>query len=107
MMPLNGFQHWININYGSNATEKHEDYEEDYDEVESDLIVVWESGVQPLTDVQRLIFLALTIIVTFVAICGNILVLYVNISRFVGNLKLIFIMKIFSTESNGFCFELA
>jgi hypothetical protein len=86
MLTLKGVQHWINIDYESNRTSKADDYEYDDDE-DSNLIVVWESVVQPLTDVQRLIFLAMTIIVTIVAICGNILVLYVNISRFLSPLK--------------------
>lgn len=87
MKMLNGVSHWIDIQYDNNkTTQKSEEFSDDYEnyDEESDLIVVWETGVQPLTDVQRLIFLAMTIIVTIVAICGNILVLYVNFSRFVA-----------------------
>lgn len=56
------------------------DYEyEDYDE--NALHVVWETSIQPLTDLQRIIFFVLTIIVTVVSVAGNVLVLYVNVSR--------------------------
>lgn len=83
MILLNDLQYWVNIKQDLNSSQKGEDYsDEDYEE--SDIIVVWESGVQPLTDVQRLIFLALTIIVTIIAIVGNILVIYVNFTRFVS-----------------------
>lgn len=59
------------------------EYEEYFENTTEDdgLIVVWETAVQPLTDIQRLIFAVFTILVSFVAIVGNILVLYVNFSR--------------------------
>lgn len=59
------------------------EYDEYYEENDTDdgLIVVWETAVQPLTDVQRLTFAVLTVLVSFVAIVGNVLVLYVNFSR--------------------------
>lgn len=73
---------------------------------ESDFIVVWEAEVQPLTDVQRLIFLSLTIVIGLVAVVGNILVIYVNFSRFefYGKFNEIdFIINEFS-ENNDFSF---
>lgn len=42
-------------------------------------VFVSESIVKPLTDVQRIIFFIIVTIVVFVAIVGNILVIYVNI----------------------------
>lgn len=53
---------------------------------DSGFIVVWQALVQPLTDVQRLMFLSITIFVVVVAVVGNILVIYVNFSRFVFEL---------------------
>jgi hypothetical protein len=50
-----------------------------------ELIVVWEKTVQPLTEFQRLVLLSLTIIITTIAVVGNLLVLYVNFTRFVSN----------------------
>lgn len=44
-------------------------------------VVVWESAVQPLTEIQRITFAVLTVLVAVVAIIGNLLVLYVNFSR--------------------------
>lgn len=41
-------------------------------------LIVWENAVETLTDVQRIIFFIITTFVVFVAICGNVLVLYVN-----------------------------
>lgn len=76
-LKLNDVYHWVHVAQEDKLVRKSEDYDE-----ESDLVVVWETAVQPLTDVQRLTFLSLTIIVAIVAIHGNILVLYVNFSRF-------------------------
>lgn len=45
--------------------------------------VVLETTIQPLSDFQRLIFLIITIVVVTLAVVGNVLVLYVNLSRFV------------------------
>jgi hypothetical protein len=58
------------------------DNQDDNEDKNSDFIVVWQALVQPLTDVQRLIFLFITIFVVIVAVVGNILVIYVNFSRF-------------------------
>lgn len=91
MLTLKGLQHWINIPLDENSTRKasnRNDEEEDYED--DGVIVVWETAVQPLTDVQRLIFLSLTILVAIIAIHGNILVLYVNFSRFYKRFHLIF-----------------
>lgn len=44
----------------------------------SEFLIVWESAVRPLTDVQRIVFFTLITIIVFFAITGNILVLYVN-----------------------------
>ena len=64
---------------GQRLNTEDEEYEEKYDE--NDLLVVWESAVQPLTDIQRLTFLVLIVLISIVAIVGNILVLYVNFLR--------------------------
>lgn len=42
-------------------------------------LIVWENAVRTLTDVQRIIFFIVVTMVVAVAICGNILVVYVNI----------------------------
>lgn len=77
---LRDVEHWINIAIDASADRKStSDEDEDYEE--SDIIVVWETAVQPLTDVQRLIFFSITILVLSIAIVGNFLVLYVNFSR--------------------------
>lgn len=80
LLILRGVEHWISIpiegHSGGRATD--DDYE-DYED--SEFMVVWETAVQPLTDVQRLIFFSITILVAFVAVLGNCLVLYVNFSR--------------------------
>lgn len=82
LMMLGNMEYWINIPLEASASSKASDDEySDYEE--SDLIVVWETAVQPLTDLQRAIFLAITIVVIVVAGTGNILVLYVNFSRLV------------------------
>lgn len=87
MLTLKGVQHWINIPFNKKSLEtEHGDSDEaesDYYE-DDDLIVVWESAVQPMSDMQRLIFLTLTVIIVVIAIVGNLLVLYVNLSRFVS-----------------------
>lgn len=79
MLTYKDVEHWINIpiegSSGKSSSYEYEDYEE------SDSIVVWETAVQPLTDVQRLIFFSITILVASVAVVGNFLVLYVNFSR--------------------------
>ncbi|KAG5667433.1 hypothetical protein PVAND_015413 [Polypedilum vanderplanki] len=59
-------------------------FNHDYDYEEEnipDLIVVYESAVMPLSKRQRIIFFVLTSIVSFLAIIGNALVLYVNFTR--------------------------
>jgi hypothetical protein len=75
----------INIEMDENSTSTPRQDEFDYDEsverIERDLILVWDLDLQTLTDVQRLIFLVLTIFVVIVAVVGNLLVLYVNLSR--------------------------
>lgn len=81
LLMLNDVGFWINIQLEQNSSSKSADVEyEDYSE--SDLIVVWETVVQPLTDVQRIILFSFTIFVAVIAVLGNILVLYVNFSRF-------------------------
>lgn len=80
MLIRNSIEYWINVELSDSAGKSHE-YDDYGDYEDSDLIVVWESGVQPLTSVQRLTFFIITIIIAVVAIVGNILVLYVNISR--------------------------
>lgn len=74
-----GADYWINIPLETNSTSKVAATENQ--ETESEPVVIWETAVQPLTDVQRLIFFSLTIIVAVIAVLGNVLVLYVNISR--------------------------
>lgn len=84
LLMLKNVEYWINIPLGEteNAISKASDEEyEDYDESDSEFYVVWETGVQPLSDLQRLIFFTMTFIVLVVAVLGNILVLYVNCSR--------------------------
>jgi hypothetical protein len=53
-----------------------------YGNDERNLILVWDQTLQNLTDTQRLVFLVLTIFILIVAVIGNLLVLYVNISRY-------------------------
>lgn len=74
-----GEEYWINIPHEASSTAKIAATENQ--ETDSELLVVWETAVQPLTDVQRLIFFSLTIVVAVIAVLGNVLVLYVNISR--------------------------
>jgi hypothetical protein len=54
---------------------------DDEEVLEADFMLVWESAVQPLTDVQRVAFFVVVTAVVIVAILGNLLVLYVNFSR--------------------------
>jgi hypothetical protein len=42
-------------------------------------VIVFESAMKALTDVQRISFFIIVTIVVFVAILGNVLVIYVNI----------------------------
>lgn len=56
-------------------------FHEKSDGFEDKLSIVIETEIQPLTDVQRKIFLTLTIFIFTVAFIGNVLVLYVNFSR--------------------------
>lgn len=81
---LQSQQHWINIPEDDENSISKASSDDNEDDESSDLIVVWETAVQPLTDAQRLIFFIITVAVAFVAIVGNALVLYVNFSRFVG-----------------------
>jgi hypothetical protein len=75
----------INIKMDENSTSSplrdEFDYYESVERIERDLVLVWDIDLQTLTDVQRLIFLVLTILVVIVAVVGNLLVLYVNLSR--------------------------
>lgn len=82
---LNDAEYWLRIpSEDDNVTSRTAEEEEDYDDQQSnDLTVVWETAVRPLTDAQRIIFLVFTLLVVVFAVVGNILVLYVNISRFV------------------------
>jgi len=73
----------LNITSTTTATYD-DDYDYEYDgdeEGRSGLHVVWETEVQPFTDLQRWILSVVVIIVAFIAILGNLLVLYVNFSR--------------------------
>ena len=70
----------INFTIEVNSIKKASD-NSDEDDQGSNLVVVWETAVQPLTDVQRTIFFALTIFMAMIAIPGNFSVLYVNFSR--------------------------
>lgn len=84
MLTLRNDSHWLNIPFENSEMKKSlNDKYDDNNDPKSQLWVVWETAVQPLTDVQRLIFLAFTILVVVVSIVGNVLVLYVNFSRFV------------------------
>lgn len=87
-MFLENMSYWIEIKQttpkgsainASAKTTKDDEYYDDYED--SDLIVVWETAVQPLTSNQRLIFFILTCSIAIVAFLGNLLVLYVNFSR--------------------------
>lgn len=83
LLMLKNVEHWINIPLGENTMKKaSEDEYEDYYESDSEFYVVWETGVQPLSDLQRLIFFVITVAVIIVAVVGNALVLYVNFSRY-------------------------
>lgn len=48
---------------------------------EANFILVWESAVMPLTEIQRITFFVIITIVVVVAVFGNSLVLYVNFIR--------------------------
>lgn len=76
--------YWINIameNSTSKSSSRVDGF--DYDgNIKRDLILLWEQSVQPLTDFQRLIFLVATIFIVGLALVGNMLVLYVNFSRY-------------------------
>lgn len=89
MLMLQNVAYWINIPLdesdtsiktadGDSSSEKY-----DGDDQENKIIAVWETAVQPLTDLQRLIFFSLTIPVVVIALVGNVLVLYVNVSRLI------------------------
>jgi hypothetical protein len=79
-LKLNDLEYFVNISLP--AVKKERWYDEGFEDVEDiNMIVVWETAIQPLTDVPRLIFLAITIFVVVLAILGNILVLYVNYWR--------------------------
>lgn len=82
---LNDTVYWIRIPLEDNVTSKLSDDGDDYYDEEqqtNDVMTVWETAVRPLTDSQRLIFFVITIVVVVFAVIGNILVLYVNFSRF-------------------------
>jgi hypothetical protein len=79
LLTLNSRDYWLNVELPATVARSHDYDYEDYED--TDIIVVWETAVQPLTDVQRLVFFVITVLIAFVAIAGNILVLYVNISR--------------------------
>ncbi|CRL05729.1 CLUMA_CG018758, isoform A [Clunio marinus] len=82
LLMLNNVEYWINIPLEENTIISRVNADDEYGDYEdTDIVVVWETAVQPLTDIQRLIFLTLTILVAFVSVVGNSLVLYVNISR--------------------------
>lgn len=79
-LKLNELEYSLNISQSEGKKGKW--YNEGFEEVEdSDLIVVWETKVKPLNDVQRQIFLMLTLTVVTFAVIGNIVVLYVNYWR--------------------------
>lgn len=71
----------LDVNLTSSPPWDEFDYDEFIEKHEKDLILVWDADLQTLTDVQRLIFLILTIFVVTVAVVGNLLVIYVNLSR--------------------------
>lgn len=85
LLMLNSVEYWINLPIEEHEVKGLEDDYSDYED--SDIIVVWETSVQPLTVIQRLTFFALTILVVVVSVVGNLLVLYVNFSRFVSRLS--------------------
>lgn len=73
-----------NIKFSFNKTS------EDYVNAEPgdpNFMIVWESAVIPLSDMQRITFFVLTVIVSIIAIIGNSLVLYVNFIRLNFNSK--------------------
>lgn len=82
---LENVAYWIDIPLEESDTSfetmEGQSSENDADYQEDNIIVVWETAVQPLTDLQRLIFFSITIVVVIVALVGNVLVLYVNVSR--------------------------
>lgn len=79
MLMWKNVQYWINIPPENAIGRASENDYSDYDD--SEFVVLWETAVQSLTDLQRLIFFAITIVVVVVAVLGNILVLYVNLTR--------------------------
>jgi hypothetical protein len=82
LLTLKDAKYWVDITLPESEVKSSDDDYADYEDSEFQWHAVWETGVQPLTDTQRLIFSIVTILITAIAIVGNILVLYVNISRF-------------------------
>lgn len=66
---------------GNNSKARLTDFKEGDGAAEKNLILLKEFEVEPLTDVQRLIFFWVTICIAIIALLGNLLVIYVNISR--------------------------
>jgi hypothetical protein len=79
LLILNNHEYWLNVELPESVAKSHDYDYGDYED--SDIIAVWETGIQPLTDVQRMVFLVITVLIAIVAVFGNILVLYVNMSR--------------------------
>lgn len=66
---------------GNNSIAWIDDLKEFEGVTKRNLILLREHEAQSLTDVQRLIFLWVTICIAIIAVSGNLLVIYVNISR--------------------------
>jgi hypothetical protein len=87
----------------------HHDNNTTGDTIASSLIIVWETAVIPLTEVQRITFLVITSIIVFVAYIGNGLVLYVNFCRWVNwkNIFEMYLQLLFTSKTitarNTFC----
>lgn len=78
MLMLKDVQSWAK----SPLNQSLEDYSEDYYRNIHESLYK-ETAFEPLTDVQRLTLLYLTVIVAIFATVGNVFVLYVNFVRFV------------------------
>lgn len=69
-------------NYGKIMERKVSDEVKNYSSMSvRNLLVTWESTVQPLNFTERMVFLTITIIVCVLALMGNLMTIYVIFAR--------------------------
>lgn len=88
---LNGVLNWINVLINESPLNKlpDENLKSHNGLRNNSLVVIRETAVQPLTDAQRLTLLSLTIIMASISLCGNVLVLYVNFTRYASKFEIL------------------